>query len=221
MLARILLATAFFLTSCATNYNRVNTHIDKVKPTLSVTNSFAFFYNGSQYYFAPNFFKQDGRECYLYLGFKNGELKYAFSNHVFWDIKKVYKQNSTPEKIKKLIVDRVEHENPTEKRCHELGSGPPPDAGQGIGIIIFAFPLVLPIAIAQLAQEQMEPNLIGRIATELYLGIPFKEMPLWLTGAWVKKTKGRYTYYELTEDKSFAIFYFEDGVLNAWSIGRN
>lgn len=226
MLLRSLLILTFFINACATNYHKLDTKLDKVKPKLNSQQSFAFVYQGDEYYFAPDYFKQDGRNCYVYLGFKNNDLAYTFSNQVFYDIEKVYKANDNPDKIKKLILDRVANEKPTEKRCYELGSKPPSlaQSADGIAYLILGFPLILPYAAYAVFMDQYHRGVFRKFTPSIHLGMTFHDVPMEIKQVWKKKTKGKYTYYELTErehsneNREFtSIFYFENAKLNAWS----
>lgn len=205
------------MSGCVSPYKSIFENPAKLREELVDTYGFAFLHEGNEYFFAPHQFKQDGRECDLYLGYKNNKLEYAFPIGVFYTIQKDYAVNDEPNKIKKLIVENVQQYPPTEKRCHEFGQGPPPDAGQGEGILIFLFPITVPIFTVVKIKEYKDNLRLRAIAQNVKLGMKESEVLGFFKGKWTKKWKGKFPYYEIRDSRLQMILYFEQGKLNAWS----
>ncbi len=206
------------LVGCATSpYEKLGTTLSEAKPQIGDSYSFAFQYRGDKYLFAPQQFKQGGRACYIYLGFKNEKLAYTFSLNVFSDIEKTYAENQNPDVIKKKILDQIQNEKPTPSKCYEVGQGPPPDAGQGEGIMLFLFPITVPVVTYLYVVDQIDKNVLHEVSSQVELGMDQAKVPSFIQKIWVKKTKGKYTYYELIQRQLQMIFYFENGKLDAWS----
>jgi len=209
--------SVFLLLACATPYERLGTTLTEVAPKLKDSYSFAFLHKGDRYFFAPEHFKQGRRECYLYLGFKNEKLTYAFSGSVFGQLEKTYAANDNAETIKTKLLETIQDEKPTPNKCYEVGQGPPPDVGQGVGILIFLFPITIPIGSYAFVVDQLDKSALHDVSSHIELGMPKDRIPEFIRSKWKKKTKGKSIYYEYDQRNVRIILYFEDEKLNAWS----
>lgn len=216
---RFLLAASLVLSGCASTYDPKKLDLQKYAAKSRDALTFAFQYGDEQYFFAPAQFVKGSSECYLYLGYKGDELKFAFDHIVYRDLEKVYEANSTPESVKKGILDRIQSESANDKRCEELGTktrfeGP----GQGaIGIVFL--PLAVPfLAYALLVDYPNERWQYTRVSDELRLGRKLEDFPDWFKKELKANKKGNYTLHEFVQKRFKTILYFENGKLDAWTL---
>ena len=179
--------------------------------------NFAFVHKGDRYFFAPDHYEQDRRKCYLYLGFKNDRLAYAFPSSDFYGIEKDYRDIDDPNLIKVAILDRIKDRTASAQRCFEEGS-PAPDTGQGIGVALMLFPLVLVYLPIPFGKYLAEKHRFLKISQKLRLGMRKKELPAPVQAKLQKESKGGREYFRYQDQFVRAILYFEQDQLNAWSV---
>jgi hypothetical protein len=215
----LILAVLVFICGCATPhpYEKLGSKLAEIRPEISDAYSFSFLYKGDKYFFAPKYFTQGDRDCYLFLGFKNEILTYAFPQDVFKDIEKAYRDNDSPTTIKKLILERISDERATPTSCSDLGYKhfSPPDSGQA-ALLVLA-PIVLPFLVPEVINRIEDQNLHQKISEKIQLGMAKEKVPSFITRDWLERKKGKYTYFEFQRRKLRMIFYFEDSKLDAWS----
>jgi hypothetical protein len=214
---KYLIAFLIFLNGCATKYEHLNPDLKVSRKDLLGTPRFSFYHQGSEYFFASDSFKQDGRDCYLYLGFKDDRLTFAFPSQAFQEIVKIYDETQNPEDIKQLIVQHLENHRELSRACYQWGSGPPPDAGQGIGIAMLLFPIFVPYIAYVTTEDQITRHKIMRISRELRLGTEKKGLPDFILKSISPRRQGKYDYFEHEDGKLSTILYFENDRLSAWS----
>ena len=214
---RALLLTSLMLNGCATKYYRgMGTDLKTARPNLVESHNFAFVHQGDEYFFAPDHFREKGADCYLYLGFKNGKLAYAFPYSVFVQVQEDYTNNDSPDQVKGFILKRVAAFTPNPNRCYEARSRDQYD-GQGSGIAILLFPIFVPVATALLVRTNVRHYAIERITDKIKLGMTPEQIPEKIRRTWVKKMKGKFPYFEWRDTHLEVLLYFEDGKLNAWT----
>ena len=218
-MCRLFIAFVFLLSSCSDKYSTLKQNLSLREQKLGI-GTFSFSHKNDTYFFEIKHFKQDGRECDLYHGYKNGQLTYAFNRSLFYSIEKFYKANDKPEAIKSYILEKLDDQRPEAKTCYEKGRGPAPDAGQGVGILILFFPVAVPFLAYSIVKSEKYYEFQNKISQAIRIGAQKRQIPAFLSAHWRKKQKGSSEYYEyINRNRRLKIiFYFEKDRLNAYSI---
>ncbi|MGE3610738.1 MAG: hypothetical protein AB7I27_14190 [Bacteriovoracaceae bacterium] len=189
------------------------------KKTLELRDSFAFYHQGHEYYFAQRKFTERNKKCFYIVGFKDGKAVYQFPSSRFAELEMIYDEKATPEERINIVVSKLDQfqKEQEEKYCIAKSS----ISGDDIGYLVIFSPVL--IFIAPMLYVKDLSNHVDDLFTnfdDMKLGMSFKEVKK-IAGSrplTSQEDNGRKVYF-LDKANQRLVMYFKENKLHAWVRG--
>lgn len=187
--------------------------------------SFGFFDNGDEYYFAEVEVKNEGNLCRFFVGYKNGDLEYSFPSDRLMDLSKIYFKDLSVEEKKSRTLKEVAGFEKEKRICTpEIAERQTTIAEmiEGGIYVTFFLPLYLISAVTFAAEDtvlMIKDSLLKNRMKNIRLGMNMSELESLLKRPLTKVKLKKYDYYFVDGRFTRLALYFEDNQLNAFVRG--
>ena len=183
---------------------------------LKKSSSFGFITNGDEYYFGLTQRERKNNICNSYVGFKNGEKVFRFSDSHFAELNTIYDLKYSPEERISLALKRIKElsDLTPKETCRQKDEWKD-------GIVWIAIALAVWPAMIVAGGAEVFNNVTDKM-DDIYLGMPLDEMKKALNIYQLRsRIENNNTYYVADLKGARMVMYFKNDKLTAFVRGGN
>lgn len=217
-----LILAGLLLFGCATRpkpFFEIDGGYEQNKKLLELRDSFAFYHQGHEYYFAQKKVFEENKKCFYIVGFKDGKAAYQFPSSRFAELEMIYDEKATPEERISIVTSKLDQfqKEQDEKYCLNKSSITRDDIGY---LVVFSPLLVFIIPMGYVKDLSNHIDDLFTNFDDMKLGMSFKEVKKFAgSRPLTSQEDNGVKVYFLDKANQRLVMYFKDNKLHAWVRG--